>query len=223
MTYSVLFSSHRLLQVLELSAALLVLISLIYPRTGAAGFAAVERSFRALARERWKAILFAAAFPLVIRLLMLPWYPPPPPQIHDEFSYLLQGDTFAHGRVSNPPPPYWQHFETEYVLFSPTYASQYQPAQGLVLAAGQVFAGHPWWGVWLSMGIMFGAICWALMFVMPNRWALAASIGAALQFGIFGIWMNSYFGGAVAATAGALVMGSIVRMEDRKKQRSSPV
>jgi len=57
------------------------------------------------------------------------------------------------------------------------------------------------------------------MSVMPNAWALAASVGAALQFGIFGLWMNSYFGGAVAAAAGALVMGSVARLEDAAKQR----
>jgi hypothetical protein len=134
---------------------------------------------------------------------------------------LLQADTFAHGRVAYPTPLYWQHFETEYVLMAPAYASQYEPGQGLVLAFGQVVMRHAWWGVWLSMGVMFGAICWALMLVMPNVWALAATLGAGLQFGIFGIWMNSYFGGAVAATGGALVMGSLARMRDERLQRRS--
>ena len=220
MTYSMLFSPHRLIKVLGLLAAAALLIAFLrisFGRVRPRG----NRLFGWLCQGSYRPILVAAVFPLAARLVLLPWFPFPPPQIHDEFSYLLQGDTFAHGRVSNPTPPYWQHFETEYVLFSPTYASQYQPAQGLVLAAGQVFAQHPWWGVWLSMGVMFGAICWALTFVMPKAWALAASIGAALQFGIFGIWMNSYFGGAVAATAGALVMGSVARMKDAGKQQSS--
>lgn len=221
MTYSMLFSSHRLIKILEIFAFAAVLIAVFRPRWGRVFYGRFAADFREFARSRRRAILAAALFPMTARILMLPWFPPPKPVIHDEFSYLLQADTFAHGRVANPTPPFWQHFESEYVLLQPTYASQYEPAQGLVLAFGEVVMRHAWWGVWLSMGAMFGAICWALMFVMPNSWALAASIGAGLQFGIFGLWMNSYFGGAVAATAGALVMGSIARMKDKTKQRGS--
>jgi hypothetical protein len=123
----------------------------------------------------------------------------------------LLGDTFAHGRLANPTPPFWKHFETEYELVRPTYASQYQPAQGIALAAGQSVAGHPWWGVWLSVGLMCGALCWALAALLPWRWAFFGSALAALQFGIYGFWMNSYFGGAVAAIGGALVFGAIAR------------
>ncbi len=221
MTYSMLFSSHRLIKVLEWFAIAAVLMAVFRPQWGSAFYARILADFRELARNRRRAILTAALFPMAARMLMLPWFPPPKPVIHDEFSYLLQADTFAHGRVANPTPPFWQHFESEYVLLHPTYASQYQPAQGLVLAFGQVALRNAWWGVWLSVGVMFGAICWALMFVMPNAWALAATIGAGLQFGIFGLWMNSYFGGAVAATAGALAMGALLRMRERAKQRSS--
>src|SRR6185312_9080426 len=134
-----------------------------------------------------------------VRLLMLPWFPPLNPIVHDEFSYLLQADTFAHGRITNETPPAWQHFETEYTPLTPTYASQYQPAQGLILALGEVVLHNAWWGVWLSIGLMCGAIFWALEFVLPPGWALFGAFAAALQFGIFGIWMNSYFGGAVSA------------------------
>src|SRR5690348_16555962 len=168
MTYSMLFSPHRLIKVLAFIAAAALVIAFLRIFFGGARLRGRGRALRWLSQRTWRSILAAAIFPMVARLLLLPWFPFPPTQIHDEFSYLLQGDTFAHGRVSNPTPPFWQHFETEYVLFSPGYASQYQPGQGLVLAAGQVFAGHPWWGVWLSMGIMFAVICWALVSVMPN-------------------------------------------------------
>lgn len=215
MTYAMFLSSHRFILLLERIAAIAILIAFLKPHWGLRVFNAVESKLRRVAARPVLPIILVALFPMVVRLVMLPWFPPPPPQVHDEFSYLLQADTFAHGRLANPVPPYWEHFETEYVLFNPTYASQYQPAQGLVLALGEVVFRHPWWGVWLSIGLMCGTLFWALRYVIPPVWAMFGAIISALQFGIFGIWMNSYFGGAVAATAGALVLGSLVRIKIR--------
>lgn len=221
MTYSMLLSSHRLLKVLYVLAALAIAAAFLRPQLGANTYRRVEGWLRGLAANRRKAMLTAALFPLLVRAAILPWYPPPPPQIHDEFSYLLQADTFAHGRVANPTPPFWQHFESEYVLLQPTYASQYQPAQGIVLAIGEVIFSHPWLGVWISIGVMCATLVWALSYIVPAGWALFGGLIAGLQFGIFGLWMNSYFGGAVAATAGALIAGSLVRMRHQGKGASS--
>src|SRR5690348_10774781 len=138
-----LLSSHRLIKILEILTLLAIAIAIVRPALAGSFFRRVEKIGRGIAASRWQAMLAAGLFPLIVRAIMLPWYPPPQPQIHDEFSYLLQGDTFAHGRVSNPTPPYWQHFESEYVLLQPSYASQYQPAQGVVLALGQLVFGHP--------------------------------------------------------------------------------
>jgi len=30
------------------------------------------------------------------------------------------------------------------------------------MALGQVIFGHPWFGVWLSAGLLAAALCWAL-------------------------------------------------------------
>ncbi|MBX9655128.1 hypothetical protein K2Y11_16060 [bacterium] len=111
-----------------------------------------------------------------------------PPAFHDEYSYLVQAETFLGGKLTWPVPPAAEHFHQVHVLDRDgIIASRYFPAVGAWLAPFLLF-GSPVWGMWLAHGLTTGFL------------AIAASRVSLLAGAIVGFW--------VGASAGLVVFGN---------------
>jgi hypothetical protein len=176
-------------------------------------------AFRRFAHHtRWCMLALFTA-PILLRLAILPLHPLPTPAGSDDFSYMLLGDTLAHFRLANPTHPMYRFFESVFVLQQPTYSSIYPIGPALALAFGKVIFGLPWAGVAISIGL-FCALCyWMLLAWTSPEWALLGGMLAVIEFGPLNHWMNSYWGGGVAAVAGCLIFGAAPRLRETWRPR----
>ena len=199
---------------IELGLTLIAIaMAFSWPRLAGKPFARVERAFGHLARRKGLAVVSVGFATLMLRLAILPLFPIPLPFIQDDFSHLLAADTFAHGRLANPTPAMWTHFESFHITMQPTYMSMYFPGEGLVLAAGKILFGSPWFGILICSALMCAAICWMLQAWLPPGWALLGGVLSMLRLGLFSYWVNSYTGGgAITGLGGALVLGALPRL-----------
>jgi hypothetical protein len=209
------------LLILEFSlTAFMFVLAFGWPGIGENFFRRIERRFGQLARRKWLAVMSVGLSVLLLRLAILPLFPVPLPFCSDDFSFLLAGDTFAHGRLTNPTPAMWTHFETIHITMQPTYQSMYFPGQGLILAASTIVSGNSWIGLLIVSALMCAALCWMLQAWLPAQWALLGGMIAVLRLGIFSYWTNTYHaGGSLSALGGALILGALPRLMRTAKLR----
>lgn len=150
--------------------------------------------------------LAVAAGWLLVRLVLLSVLGIPDPSYHDEFSYLLGGDTFAHGRLTNPPHPLAPFLTSPNILIEPTYSSKYPPGQALFLAAGQVLFGNPFCGVILEGLLMMLLLCLLLCLWTSLRSAAIVSTALAIFFEPPMYWVSGYWGGCLAVSGAAMIL-----------------
>lgn len=172
------------------------------------------RKFAAARRNPRRCVVAAFLLSLSIAILITALRGVPAPCAHDEFSYLLGADTFVCGRLANEPHPMWQHFESFHVIHQPTYVSKYPPAQALVLAVGQRL-GHPIVGCWIATATATAAVVWMIAAWLPRRYWWLAVLFTVAHPGIQLVWGQSYWGGAVAMTGAALLVGAYGRLSHR--------
>ena len=179
---------------------------------------AVPRLRIGIPRTGW-CVLIVAVLAIALRLFLLPRSPVPVPSGADDFAYILLADTLRHLRLANPPHALPHFFEQIFVLQQPTYSSMFNLGQGLALVLGWILFGHPWAGVLVSTGMFCAACCWMLRAWLSPGWAFAGGLLAIMQFGPLSYWTNSYWGGAVSATAGCLIFGALPRMAESTQIR----
>ena len=169
-------------------------------------FTALEQALAKLATRPIRAMAVLALASIGLRLALAPWLGTPDPVVADEFSLIFQAETMQHGHLANPGDV-TPDFEAVYVLLRPTYASIYPVLRSFPILLGLLIGIGAWGGVLLSVTALVLAVYWMVRQWVNDQAALLAAAIVIVRFGLFSLWVNSYFGSAFTALGGVLLLG----------------
>jgi hypothetical protein len=218
-SFNILLSRWHL-AVEVLLVTLLVGTALLWanPKAGGA-LTRLENAIVRFSQRPWLTAFLVGSLAIGLRAALLPVLGPPVPYVADEFSILLQAQTFALGTLAMPTHPLHPFFESYYVNQVPAYASMYFPGRGAPLAAGIALFGSAWAGVWLSMIALCMCVPWMLRAWVSKPLALIGGVLVVLEYAVLSGWINSYYGGAFTALGGVLVLGAFPRLLQEPRWR----
>ncbi len=145
-----------------------------------------------------------------------------PPAYHDEFSYLLQAQTFLAGRLSWPPAVVRPDlFHQIHVLNEPTTASRYFPWTGLWLAPF-LQIGAPYLGQWIAGSLACVFFFRSLLKLLPLRWAVVGGILIAVSPGL-AVFSNLLLAHHPAMLALSVFLWAFLRLMDSESTRDAAV
>lgn len=202
--------------VIELAlACVLLLLAIDRPDLGRKAWTHVQIAARRLERRPLIMIALAGAAPVVLRLALLPLVPVPEPYVMEEFNHLFLIDTYLLGRIANPVHPLAVMIQSYQQIEWPSLVSARPPLPPIFLYLGKLVFGSPFAGNLMALGATMAAICWALQAWVGERMAAITTLLAVMTFGVFGYWVNSYWGATTIVLGGALLFGAVPRLEQR--------
>lgn len=141
----------------------------------------------------------------------------PYPRIHDEASYILQAQTFAHLRWTNPPPPIAAFFEQYHVFVEPRFFSKYPPGHALLMVPG-IWLGLPFLVPVLLHGVA-GGFVFAIGRRLANPWV--GLLAWVLWFGTAGNleFRPTYFSEATSSACWLLGWWALLEWRATRRTR----
>ena len=137
--------------------------------------------------------------------------------VHDEVSYLLQAQIFAHGKWTEPAAPIPAFFEQFHIFTDPVIASKYPPGHSILLAPGI------WLGLPGLVPVLLVAVSGALVFALARR---VANPWVALL--TFSLWLlgrtelrfhSSYFSENTTTFCWLLGFWALLEWRERREAR----